>query len=223
MHHFAGTVNHAHTAHAYTVNEAKSHTRSAHSDTDTTSEQSASHAPNVAILDKLIAVFASKSPTEWRKLIAHSKQWPELSGSVLARCTAATVHCTYAFSRATASAQVAVRLLSGMLHEHVVQAVAYGYYTDSFMSLVYTMMRFSTCRLDEQRQAEQDLEKKASLRKLQRQLESVSLHIACFASRPATVAHVEAMLPSRCMLSCKSMERPWSCSRMLKLQTGKAW
>ncbi|KAL3151877.1 hypothetical protein ABBQ38_012838 [Trebouxia sp. C0009 RCD-2024] len=168
-----GTVNHAHTAHAYTVNEAKSHTRSAHSDTDTTSEQSASHAPNVAILDKLIAVFASKSPTEWRKLIAHSKQWPELSGSVLARCTAATVHCTYAFSRATASAQVAVRLLSGMLHEHVVQAVAYGYYTDSFMSLVYTMMRFSTCRLDEQRQAEQDLEKKASLRKLQRQLESV--------------------------------------------------
>ncbi|KAL3159024.1 hypothetical protein ABBQ32_011024 [Trebouxia sp. C0010 RCD-2024] len=107
-----GAVNHADTANAYTVTEAKSHARPAQADTDTTSEQTASHAPNVAILDKLIAVFASKSPTEWRKLIAHSKQWPELSVSVLAR-------------------------------------------------------------IDQQRQAEEDLEKKASLRKLHRQLESV--------------------------------------------------
>lgn len=39
-----------------------------------------------AVLDRLIAVFAAKSPTEWRKLIAHSKQWPQLAAGVLARC-----------------------------------------------------------------------------------------------------------------------------------------
>ncbi|KAL0030421.1 hypothetical protein WJX79_003849 [Trebouxia sp. C0005] len=41
--------------------------------------------PNIAVLDKLIAVFSAKTPTEWRKLIAHSKQWPQLAGGVLSR------------------------------------------------------------------------------------------------------------------------------------------
>ena len=31
------------------------------------------------VADKLIAVFADKTPAEWRKLIAHSKQWPSLA------------------------------------------------------------------------------------------------------------------------------------------------
>ncbi|CAL8466136.1 g5672 [Coccomyxa elongata] len=38
-----------------------------------------------SVADKLIAVFASKSPAEWRKLIAFSKQWPTLADSVLER------------------------------------------------------------------------------------------------------------------------------------------
>lgn len=106
MHRFAGTVKVADSASTYTNNRAKSCARSAYSDT----QHTAAHAPNVAILDKLIAVFASKSPTEWRKLIAHSKQWPQLSGSVLARCT--IVHCTacVASSHALAPSHVAMHL-----------------------------------------------------------------------------------------------------------------
>ena len=32
-----------------------------------------------SVADKLISVFANKTPTEWRKLIAFSKQWPTLA------------------------------------------------------------------------------------------------------------------------------------------------
>ena len=42
-------------------------------------------AQEVAVLDKLIAVFASKNPKEWRKLIAHSQQWPQLAEKVFER------------------------------------------------------------------------------------------------------------------------------------------
>lgn len=45
---------------------------------------------NTAVLDKLIAVFESKTPKEWRKLIAHSSQWPQLSEKVFNRCS-----CSY--------------------------------------------------------------------------------------------------------------------------------
>lgn len=41
--------------------------------------------PSNVVLDKLISVFAAKTPKEWRKLIAHSKQWPDLAGGVLQR------------------------------------------------------------------------------------------------------------------------------------------
>ena len=44
-------------------------------------------AQNKVVLDRLIAVFSAKSPTEWRKLIAHSKQWPQLAEGVLSRCS----------------------------------------------------------------------------------------------------------------------------------------
>ena len=37
------------------------------------------------VSDKLISVFASKNLKEWRKLIAHSSQWPTLAPNVLAR------------------------------------------------------------------------------------------------------------------------------------------
>ena len=42
-------------------------------------------AQEVAVLDKLIAVFAGKTPKEWRKLIAHSQQWPQLAEKVFER------------------------------------------------------------------------------------------------------------------------------------------
>ena len=32
-----------------------------------------------SVADKLIDLFAAKTPTEWRKLIAFSKQWASLS------------------------------------------------------------------------------------------------------------------------------------------------
>lgn len=53
--------------------------------------------PDVAVLDKLISVFATKTPKEWRKLIAHSKQWPLLAGGVLQRslCSAGIVTETH--------------------------------------------------------------------------------------------------------------------------------
>ncbi|KAK9902256.1 hypothetical protein WJX75_009762 [Coccomyxa subellipsoidea] len=38
-----------------------------------------------SVADKLISVFANKTPTEWRKLIAFSKQWPTLADSVFER------------------------------------------------------------------------------------------------------------------------------------------
>lgn len=37
------------------------------------------------VSDKLISVFASKNLKEWRKLIAHSSQWPTLAPNVFAR------------------------------------------------------------------------------------------------------------------------------------------
>ena len=96
-----------------TVTRVRCHAHSASSDHNSnTSTQTATPTPNVAVLDKLITVFASKSPIEWRKLIAHSKQWPQLSGSVLARCNTVYqgVACT-AFSHAMASNHVAVHVL----------------------------------------------------------------------------------------------------------------
>lgn len=78
----------------------------------TTSTSAAAPVQNNAVLDKLIVVFSAKTPTEWRKLIAHSKQWPQLAGGVLSR-------------------------------------------------------------LQDKSASEQDLEKRAQLRKLQRRLESV--------------------------------------------------
>ena len=42
-----------------------------------------------SVADKLIAVFASKTPAEWRKLIAFSRQWPTLAdrcSTVLSPC-----------------------------------------------------------------------------------------------------------------------------------------
>ena len=41
-----------------------------------------------SVADKLIAVFASKSPAEWRKLIAFSKQWPTLADRQALSCSA---------------------------------------------------------------------------------------------------------------------------------------
>lgn len=41
-----------------------------------------------SVADKLIAVFASKSPAEWRKLIAFSKQWPTLADRQAPSCSA---------------------------------------------------------------------------------------------------------------------------------------
>ncbi|EIE21209.1 hypothetical protein COCSUDRAFT_17991 [Coccomyxa subellipsoidea C-169] len=38
-----------------------------------------------SVADKLIDVFASKTPAEWRKLIAFSRQWPTLADSVFDR------------------------------------------------------------------------------------------------------------------------------------------
>ena len=72
-------------AHVYSHNPAKCRARATNTDSSDKATQTTTPASNVAVLDKLIAVFSSKSPTEWRKLIAHSKQWPQLSASVLAR------------------------------------------------------------------------------------------------------------------------------------------
>lgn len=80
-------------------------------DNNSTSTQTATPTPNVAVLDKLVSVFASKPPIEWRKLIAHSKQWPQLSGSVLARCNTVEHDTVYnACSHATSSNHVAVNI-----------------------------------------------------------------------------------------------------------------
>ena len=49
----------------------------------TLKEQAA--ASNREVYDKLIEVFRSKKPADWRKLIAYSKQWPSLAPGVLAR------------------------------------------------------------------------------------------------------------------------------------------
>ena len=43
-------------------------------------------ASNREVSDKLIEVFRSKQPAEWRRLIAYSKQWPMLAQGVLDRC-----------------------------------------------------------------------------------------------------------------------------------------
>ena len=43
-------------------------------------------ASNREVSDKLIEVFRSKKPAEWRKLIAYSRQWPVLARGVLDRC-----------------------------------------------------------------------------------------------------------------------------------------
>ncbi|KAL4430000.1 hypothetical protein ABPG77_004370 [Micractinium sp. CCAP 211/92] len=49
----------------------------------TLKEQAA--ASNREVSDKLIEVFQSKKPAEWRKLIAYSRQWPMLAQGVLDR------------------------------------------------------------------------------------------------------------------------------------------
>lgn len=43
-------------------------------------------ASNAEVYDKLIDVFQQRQPSEWRKLIAYSKQFPKLAEGVLARC-----------------------------------------------------------------------------------------------------------------------------------------
>ncbi len=47
-------------------------------------------ASNAEVYDKLIAVFQQRQPSEWRKLIAFSKQFPKLADGVLARCATGT-------------------------------------------------------------------------------------------------------------------------------------
>lgn len=39
----------------------------------------------IKVADKLIKAFQSKPQSDWRKLIAFSKQWPQLADSVFAR------------------------------------------------------------------------------------------------------------------------------------------
>ncbi len=51
----------------------------------TTLKQEA-QASNQEVYDKLIDVFQQKTPEEWRKLIAFSRQWPSLAQGVLDRC-----------------------------------------------------------------------------------------------------------------------------------------
>ena len=41
------------------------------------------------VADKLIKAFQSKPQSDWRKLIAFSKQWPQLADSVFSRCAVA--------------------------------------------------------------------------------------------------------------------------------------
>ncbi len=48
-------------------------------------KQSRASAALQIVSDKLISVFASKNLKEWRKLIAHSSQWPTLAPNVFAR------------------------------------------------------------------------------------------------------------------------------------------
>lgn len=43
-------------------------------------------ASNQEVYDRLIEAFEQRSPEEWRKLIAFSKQWPMLAQGVLDRC-----------------------------------------------------------------------------------------------------------------------------------------
>ena len=83
---FTGIVQRLGSAKTRTLRRAQYHAHSAYSGNNSNSTQNVTPTPNVAVLDKLITVFASKSPIEWRKLIAHSKQWPQLSDSVLTRC-----------------------------------------------------------------------------------------------------------------------------------------
>eukprot|EP00887_Chlorella_sp_A99_P001218 scaffold14.g1218.t1 len=45
-------------------------------------------ASNEEVYDRLIEVFRGKTPAEWRRLIAYSKQWPSLAAGVLARTEA---------------------------------------------------------------------------------------------------------------------------------------
>ncbi|KAL4537879.1 hypothetical protein Ndes2526B_g04259 [Nannochloris sp. 'desiccata'] len=47
---------------------------------------------NQEVYDRLIDVFMSRSSEEWRKLIAHSSQWPILSEGVLIRMEERAVH-----------------------------------------------------------------------------------------------------------------------------------
>lgn len=85
--HFAEIVQRSGSAKTRALRRAQCHAHSAYSgNNNSNSAQNVTPTPNVAVLDKLITVFASKSPIEWRKLIAHSKQWPQLSDSVLTRC-----------------------------------------------------------------------------------------------------------------------------------------
>ena len=42
-------------------------------------------AEDEVVLDKLIAVFEGRPTKEWRKLIAHSRQWPVLAEKVFER------------------------------------------------------------------------------------------------------------------------------------------
>lgn len=42
-------------------------------------------ASNQEVCDKLVDVFRSKEPADWRKLIAYSKQWPVLAQGVFDR------------------------------------------------------------------------------------------------------------------------------------------
>ena len=46
----------------------------------------------VQVADKLIKAFQSKPQSDWRKLIAFSKQWPQLADSVFARCGIRVAH-----------------------------------------------------------------------------------------------------------------------------------
>jgi hypothetical protein len=42
-------------------------------------------ASNQEVCDKLVDVFSTKDPADWRKLIAYSKQWPVLAQGVFDR------------------------------------------------------------------------------------------------------------------------------------------
>ena len=91
-----GLNQHRSSAYIHVHNVVSCCARAAKTESSDTATQAVTSAPNVAVLDKLIAVFSSKSPTEWRKLIAHSKQWPQLSGSVLARYAIKSEDTVYA-------------------------------------------------------------------------------------------------------------------------------